>query len=69
MSNLWFNLRILVWHIQIYRGDLFRAELSCNPWWWRRELLWRPVQLYACALGAAWRHRGETHWKPVAMKG
>lgn len=69
MNHLWFNLRILIWHFQIHKGDLVTVKVSRNLWWWCRELLWKPMWLYSCDFRAAWRHRGETHWKPQAQAG
>lgn len=69
MSPLWFNLRIMLWHFQIHKGDLFRVRISFNRWWWCWSLLWKPVWFHEFDLKAAWKHRGETHWKPLAQKG
>lgn len=69
MSCLWFNLRILLWHFQIHKGDLFNISISFNRWWWCWELLLKPIWFHEFNLRAAWEHRGETHWKPIAEKG
>jgi len=45
MSDTWFNLRLFLWHIQILKGHLFRPKIHCNSFWWKRELLWKPIWL------------------------
>lgn len=64
MSCYWLNIRFLLWHLQMFKGDLFRPIVTFNPWWWQKSLLWKPVGFYDCDLRAAWKHRGETCWKP-----
>lgn len=33
MSNVWFNIRIGVYHLQIKYGRWFRLEVSKNDYW------------------------------------
>ena len=69
MSDTWFNLRIFLWHIQILKGRLFRPKLSYNSFWWRRELLWKPIWLHSCDFRTGWQERNSTAWIPQAQKG
>lgn len=65
MSSCWFNIRILLWHFQITKGDLFRIGVSFNPFWWRLSLLWKPVWIHDLDVVAGWMHRGSTQWKAI----
>lgn len=33
MSNVWFNIRLWVWHFQIEHGYLFRIRVFRNSYW------------------------------------
>jgi hypothetical protein len=62
MSSTWFNLRIFLWHIQILKGRLFRPTISFNPFWWRKELLWKPIWFHEFNPKEGWRLRGSRQW-------
>jgi hypothetical protein len=64
VSNLWFNLRVLLWHLQIEKGRLFLLKVAYNPWWWRWALLWKPVWLCECSPREGWRERNNKAWTP-----
>lgn len=46
MSDCWFNLRILCWHLQGKFESIKKWEWSRNPYWTWRKVLLRPAALY-----------------------
>lgn len=63
MSDLWFNIRILFWHFQIQKGRLFRLKCEYNPWWLRKELLWKPAWICEFSPLVGWRERNNKAWR------
>jgi len=57
MSDLWFNIRVLWWHVQIRKGRLIRPRFSFNHWHWFKQGLKPPVQVYEFSLREGWRER------------
>jgi hypothetical protein len=69
MSDTWFNLRVLLWHIQILKGRLIRPIVAYNPFWWKRELLWKPIWLHTFEPKVGWQERNSDAWIYQANKG
>jgi hypothetical protein len=62
MRTTWFNLRVLLWHFQILKGRLFRVTVSYNGFWWNRDLLWKPIWLYAFDPREGWKYRNSKQY-------
>lgn len=58
MSDCFFNLRILWWHIQAKRGSLWAWSIYRNSWW-QEDCKWikSPVALYECNFIEGWHCR------------
>lgn len=45
MSNLWLNLRVVYWHLQIGR-DRPHITIKRNEWRWKNKLRWPLIDLH-----------------------
>ena len=64
MNCYWFNIRLLWWHFQIYKGHLFRVHVRYNNLKWL-TVIFEPGRVCCFNPIIGWRLRNDTSYVPT----